>query len=89
VARAAAPVPHPVVGRPVVLDGRASTGAVGFRWTQTAGPWVALEAHAAVATFQPRTPGSYTFELEVDDGTTRSAPVSITVDVAADHADRD
>lgn len=88
VARPAAPA-QGEVGQPVVLDGRGSAGATGWRWTQLAGPWVAIDGHAAVVTFRPRTPGSYTFELEVDDGTTRSAPASVTVVVGRARADRD
>ena len=68
----------------VVLDGSASTSGgpspLRFRWTQVAGPWVALDdARGALAAFTPRLPGLYVFELEVDDGKTRSAPASVGV----------
>lgn len=68
----------------VILDGNASTGGgaapLRYRWTQVAGPWVALEdPRAALSAFTPRLPGLYVFELEVDDGTTRSAPASVGV----------
>jgi hypothetical protein len=66
------------VGDAVVLDGTASEGAAGFRWTQVEGPWVAVEG-GAVATFQPVAPGVYGFELEVDDGKVRSAPSRVDV----------
>jgi hypothetical protein len=68
-----------LVGELVRLDGRASTGARHFRWTQVFGPWVALHATQSAPTFVPTAPGLYTFELEVDDGATRSAPVSVSV----------
>lgn len=71
----------------VVLDGRASRNALRWRWTQVAGPWVALERGGGVASFEPRTAGSYAFELEVDDGAARSAPLRVAVTVAGHDAD--
>jgi hypothetical protein len=72
-----------VAGHKVRLDGRASTGKR-YRWTQVAGPWVALsDASSATPTFRPRLPGVYAFELEVEDGSTRSAPGRVSVDVLA------
>jgi hypothetical protein len=70
----------------VTLDGSRSLGPQGaalrYRWTQVAGPWVAIEgASSPVATFRPPFPGAYAFELEVDDGWARGAPASISVAV--------
>jgi len=81
--RASAAAPRPVagVGELVFLDGSGSTGALRYRWTQVAGPWVVLGAQDAVTYFRPRVPGTYAFELEVDDGTTRSAPARVAVEV--------
>jgi len=78
-------------GGRVVLDGRASTGARHFRWTQVAGPWVALEdAGTATPWFEARAAARYGFELEVDDGAVRSAPARIEVGVrSAKGGDRD
>jgi hypothetical protein len=86
-ARAAgAPAPVAVASAPgraaagdlVLLDGRASTGAMRHRWTQVDGPWVPVE-QGAVGWFRPVAPGVYGFELEVDDGAVRSAPVRVNV----------
>jgi len=82
VARASVPGLSPVVGQLVFLDGRASTRAARYRWTQVAGPWVTLGSQGAVTTFRPPDPGTYAFELEVDDGTIRSAPVRVEVVVS-------
>ncbi|WP_242392762.1 PKD domain-containing protein [Anaeromyxobacter oryzisoli] len=80
-ARATSPTPAPaMVGQLVLLDGRGSVGASRYRWTQVAGPWVVLQAPAeAVTAFRPHAPGRYAFELEVDDGTARSAPARVEV----------
>lgn len=67
------------------LDGRASRGAgpLRFRWTQVAGPWVALdEASSAAPSFEPPADGTYAFELEVDDGSARSAPARVELAAA-------
>ncbi|WP_248357335.1 PKD domain-containing protein [Anaeromyxobacter oryzae] len=69
------------VGERVVLDARGSSGAVGYRWTQVDGPWVVVEP-GAVGAFTPMVPGVYGFELEVDDGTVRSAPARVNVVVS-------
>jgi hypothetical protein len=66
----------------VFLDGRQSTGAVNYRWTQVEGPWVTLSDQAAVATFRAHAAGRYVFELEVDDGAIRSAPARVEVNVS-------
>ncbi len=71
------------VGQLVFLDGRASTGAARFRWSQVAGPWVAFGMQSSIATFTPLAVGLYAFELVVDDGVTRSAPARIEVNVIA------
>jgi hypothetical protein len=72
----------PVAEQLVILDGRQSTGATGFRWTQLEGAWVVLDRQGAVATFRPPAAGRYVFELEVDDGVVRSAPARVEVVVS-------
>jgi len=76
-------------GRTVRLDGSSSKNAIRWRWTQVGGPWVALDGGGAVATFVPQRPGTYAFELEVDDGSARSAPATVTVTVPGDCHERD
>lgn len=71
------------VGAVVRLDGRASTGATRFEWTQVDGPWVAIE-QGEVGAFRPVVPGVYGFELQVDDGAVRSAPARVNVMVFGD-----
>ncbi len=73
-----------VAGELVLLDGTRSTGAKRFRWTQVAGPWVALTASAARQTFVPPVAGQYVFELEVDDGAVRSRPQQVSVFVMSE-----
>jgi len=69
-------------GDRVQLDGRGSSGAARWRWTQVAGPWVALDApDSAAPWFEARAAGAYAFELEVDDGAVRSAPVRVEIAV--------
>jgi hypothetical protein len=72
------------VGQLVLLDGRASTGAVRWRWTQTAGPWVPLSGDRSTPTFRAAEAGLYSFDLEVEDGTVRSAPAAVHVLVVPD-----
>jgi hypothetical protein len=69
------------VGELVVLNGRGSTSASRFRWSQVAGPWVALDCASATPTFVAPAAGAYVFELVVDDGRVRSAPATVSVDV--------
>jgi hypothetical protein len=78
VARPAGPA-QAVTGELVRLDGRASSGARRYHWTQVAGPWVALKAGRRSPTFVPMVEGSYRFELEVDDGRVSSRPASVSV----------
>jgi hypothetical protein len=80
VASATAPA-DALVGELVILDGRASTGGTRYRWTQVAGPWVALDGASAAAVFRAPVAGTYRFELVVDDGSVRSAPYAVTVNV--------
>lgn len=68
-----------LVGELVLLDGSASVGAVAHRWTQVAGPWVALRAGDVSPTFVAPAPGQYVFELEVDDGAARSKAQQVSV----------
>lgn len=89
VARAVAVGGEAWVGQLVFLDGRASSGAARFRWTQVEGPWVALGGQAAVTTFRPLAAGRYAFELEVDDGAVRSAPARVVVNVVEGPDDDD
>jgi hypothetical protein len=70
-----------VAGELVVLNARSSTGAARYRWSQLGGPWTAFDANSAAPVFIPRAAGNYTFELVVDDGKVRSAPVTVTVNV--------
>lgn len=75
-------------GHKVRLDGSGSTGparkTLRYCWTQVAGPWVALdEPDRARPEFESRVPGVYAFELEVDDGTVRSAPATVSILVLA------
>lgn len=66
----------------VLLDARASSGAMRYRWTQVEGPWVVVEygpPPGSVASFVPKAAGTYGFELEVDDGAVRSAPVRVNI----------
>lgn len=71
----------------VPLDGSASLpagGVSGYRWTQVGGPWVALgDATGATTAFRPPAPGLYVFELEVDDGVSRSPPAAVSILVGA------
>ncbi len=71
--------------QPARLDGRGSSAGgrpINYRWTQVAGPWVALDTgDPARPRFRARLPGAYAFELEVDDGAVRSAPARVSVDV--------
>jgi hypothetical protein len=62
----------------VVLDGSGSIDAKNFRWTQVSGPWAAVQGGRTAAFIAPA-PGAYAFELEVDDGQVRSAPVRVDV----------
>jgi hypothetical protein len=68
-----------VVGELVLLDGSGSVGAVSYRWTQVAGPWVTLQAASASPTFVAPAAGQYVFELEVDDGSARSKAQQLSV----------
>jgi len=79
VARASAPEVA-AVGELVTLDGSASVGATTFQWTQVSGPWVAVQGGSRAA-FVAAAPGRYGFELEVQDGQARSAPVRVEVEV--------
>lgn len=75
-----------VTGARVSLDARGSTGAKGYRWAQVGGPWTVIEG-TSVATFRPKSAGTYEFELEVDDGLVRSAPARVSVAVVGDEAE--
>lgn len=82
-----APIPVAKAGGPgdaftgelVRLDGRGSTGARRYRWTQVAGPWVVMKPSQRSPTFVPTVAGLYRFELVVDDGTVRSRPAAVSV----------
>ncbi|BDG05281.1 NHL repeat-containing protein [Anaeromyxobacter oryzae] len=102
-AAAGAPLPTAVAragatarqGDRVVLDGSASrgvaAGALRHRWRQLDGPWVALdERDGARPAFRAAQPGTYVFQLEVEDGPVRSAPATVRIEVLepADASDR-
>jgi DNA-binding beta-propeller fold protein YncE len=80
VARVLAPATA-AVGELVRLDGRGSIGATKYRWTQVGGPWVLLGGEA-VESFRPKAAGTYVFELEMERGSVRSAPVRVSVVVS-------
>jgi hypothetical protein len=82
VARVAAPETA-AVGEMVRLDARGSTNAARFRWTQVGGPWVLL-SDRSIESFRATDPGTYVFELEVEQGQARSAPVRVSVVVVDD-----
>jgi hypothetical protein len=84
IARLSSPTASPMAGQMVILDARSSTDAARFRVTQVAGPWVVLSGEGAVRTFRAHDPGTYAFELEVDDGRVRSAPARLELTVT-DH----
>jgi hypothetical protein len=71
----------------VILDGTGSSDSDGdvltYNWTQTGGPSVALTgATSAKASFiAPRTSGSLTFSLMVNDGKGNSSPATSSVTV--------
>lgn len=78
------------VGDLVTLDGSASTdpdnapAPLTYSWSQTAGPAVTLAgADTASPTFTPTDPGTYTFQLIVNDGALDSAPDTVDVVVTA------
>jgi hypothetical protein len=81
VAQLGSPNPSPVTGEIVTLDARSSIGAARYRFTQVAGPWVVLNLQGPVRTFRAHDPGTYVFELEVDDGRVRSAPARLQITV--------
>ena len=71
---------------PVILDGTESTDPEGrtlnFTWEQVSGPHAVLEsANASMPSFQPPDPGTYVFELTVDNGIAMSIQDSVSVQV--------
>lgn len=70
-----------ILGELVILNGKASTGAARYRWSQVGGPWVGIDTTSATPVFTAPSAGAYRFELVVDDGTVRSAPAAVTVNV--------
>ncbi|WP_242344289.1 PKD domain-containing protein [Anaeromyxobacter terrae] len=78
-------------GDTVSLDGSASTGngPLVYRWTQVAGPWMPLlDPGSPRPAFEPAAPGTYGFELQVEDGGVRSAPARVSVIVFGKKASR-
>ncbi len=76
-----------VVGRPVTLDGTKSYSPSGaeltYAWRQAGGPQVSLDDQTSPApTYVPEKPGTYVFELTVDDGELPSAPASVATAVS-------
>jgi hypothetical protein len=91
-ARAEAPVAEAGLGLlayvddTVELNGTGSADADGdaltYAWTQVGGPTVALEgADTAQPRFTVEQPGTLTFQLVVNDGTSDSAPDEVSVAV--------
>lgn len=62
---------QPAAGKPVVLSGQNSTSDTGsvaaYRWRQLSGPAVTLTPQDGTATFVPTRPGTYVFDLVVED----------------------
>ena len=76
------------LGTRISLDGRGSSdpdtasSPLVYRWTQSAGPTVALGgADTATPGFFPEQPGTYTFSLTVSDGLAASSSDSVSVAV--------
>ncbi len=78
------------MGSLVTLDGSGSNDSdngpspLTYAWTQTAGPSVILGGGGPASvspTFTPTVPGTYTFQLVVNDGQANSAPASVTITV--------
>ncbi|MFA5772502.1 MAG: PKD domain-containing protein [Thermoplasmata archaeon] len=74
------------VNTPATLDGSGSNdpdgNALTYRWTQTEGPEAALsDATAVKPTFTPTVPGTYRFQLVVNNGGANSAPSYVTITV--------
>ena len=75
------------LGENVTLSGAGSvpllrTMGLTFFWSQSGGPAVILSnANMANAGFRPETPGTYTFQLRVGDGTLTSTPDEVTIAV--------
>lgn len=89
VSTSAKPLPVAVASAPasaeveesVRLDGTGSKGATRYRWTQIAGPWVQFDFDDESPHFRAERPGTYAFQLVVDDGKVQSAPVTVQTNV--------
>ncbi len=76
-------------GALATLDARSSVdgngGRLAYLWTQVAGPRVILDdPTAAVVIWQPELSGTYAWQLQVDNGITRSPPLRLEVEVPED-----
>ncbi len=77
------------VGTPVTLSAVGSfdpnvSDSLTYFWRQIAGPMVALDdPYSAVPSFTPVYPGTYIFELVVDDSNDRSIPTNVAVTIGA------
>ncbi len=81
VARAQGPA-EAISGEYLLLDGRSSTGASSYRWTQVAGPWIPIDPTDPAPRVRPVVAGEYAFELEVADRSgVRSAPARVAFTV--------
>jgi hypothetical protein len=83
------PVGTPLIGEVVTLDASASfdpeAHALGFSWSQTAGPRVFLTGpNTAHPTFAAILPGTYEFQLAVTDGVHLSPSTTLRVAIKPD-----
>ncbi|MBS2026001.1 MAG: hypothetical protein JST92_26680, partial [Deltaproteobacteria bacterium] len=78
-----APITSAAVDSKVTLDGSGSTDAdndtLSYRWTQTAGPHVALTGDLTAKPIFTMVSGTITLQLVASDGFTDSAPATVTI----------